>query len=495
MQKILNPIQKLLTSLLRLILSPFKFLVNRFFSIKGTENLKAALETPEIQKRIMFTVFIILVFRVLASIPLPGIDVEVYREAVNANTGSPFSNLLTIATGGNIDAPSLVVIGLGSYINASIIIQLLTSIIPRLEELQKEGPNGRRILSQVTRILTLPLSLIQGFVIYTIIKQNTQIIPGTAFSVSDMVAGISTTEITIMVLAIAAGSLLLMWLSELITESGVGNGSSIIIMVGILSTLPGLFIADFSNIFSWFRDQISNGNLDAIYSNSMLFIYAFVIGLILLIMGIVFVTEATRKVTIQYARRVRGIDAAQSSFLPLKINQAGVMPIIFASSLLTFPTIIAQFVTNMSEPGTSLYNIGLKITQLTIFDYRSYQYIAFYFVMIFLFTYFYSFIVMKPEETAENLQKSGGFIPGIRPGKSTAKFISNVMVRLTFLGALFLGIIAILPNLVRLTDQGSTMLVLTGVGGTSLLIIIGVVLDTFRQLKSLTVTKSYEMYR
>jgi preprotein translocase subunit SecY len=500
MRNLIKVITNFLRKILGIILFPFNRLVSRLLSTERTASLKAALATPEIQKRILFTIFLLLVFRILASIPLPGINTEVYQAVTSANTGNAFTNILTLATGSRIDTPSLVVIGLGSYINASIIVQLLTSVIPRLEELQKEGASGRRLLSQITRILTVPLSAMQGFFIFTYIKGNTAQVTaesGDIFFVSQLVSDMGAKEVALMILAIIAGSILLMWIGELITENGIGNGSSIIIMTGILTILPGLFITDFSDIASFISSELSSGNFSVLLGGDMIFVYLFIIGFLVLIAGIVFINEATRKVTIQYARRVRSTGASQSSFLPLKINQAGVMPIIFASSFLTFPTIIANLIVGTAEEGTSLYKIGETINNSPIFNANNPQpaYFILFFVLIIVFTYVYSFIVMKPGDTADNLKKSGGFIPGIRPGDSTAKYITTVMLRLTFVGSFFLAFIALLPNLVRLTERGSQMTIFVGIGGTSILIIVGVILDTMRQMKSLTVTRSYEMYR
>lgn len=458
-------------------------------------NIKSALQTPEIRKKILITIGLVILFRLLAAIPLPGISSDAYYAALNSTSGTAFTNLLTIATGGRVDTPSLVVIGLGAYINASIVIQLLTSIIPKLEELQKEGANGRRVISQITRILTVPLSLLQGFVIYTLIRQNTSPIPGTQFIVSDMVANLQPVDVGIMLITITAGSILLMYISEVITESGIGNGSSIIIMTGILATLPGLLVVDFVSNFSFVGQQLSSGNLSALTSSGMLFIYAFFIGILLLLGLIVLVNEATRKVVINYARRVRDGVNTQSSYLPLKLNQAGVMPIIFASSILAFPTIIAQFIINSSSPDTSIYNVASQVSTSTLFNFTSVESLILYFIFIILFTYFYAFIIMKPEETSENLQKSGGFIKGIRPGASTTKYIVGVMSRLSLVGAIFLGVIALVPNLVRFTEQGRNLFVFTTIGGTSILIIVGVILDTIRQMRSIAVTRNYEKYK
>jgi preprotein translocase subunit SecY len=210
---------------------------------------------------------------------------------------------------------------------------------------------------------------------------------------------------------------------------------------------------------------------------------------------IVFVEQAIRKISVQYARRVRGTETVQSSYLPLKINQSGVMPIIFASALLTFPSIIGQVVLGVIDPANSLYETAVSVLSLPIFNYQTAEYIMFYFVLIIIFTFFYAFIVMKPEDTADNLKKSGGFVPGIRPGTATRKYITSVMLRLATAGSIFLGIIAVLPNILMLTEQGANLNVLVLIGGSSILIIVSVVVDTYRQMKSLRVTRSYEIYK
>lgn len=465
------------------------------------KSIKRLFETREIRNRILVTAGLVLAFRLLAAIPLPGIQTDIYLAAVNNTSSNVFTNVFTLATGSRLDSPSLMAIGLGAYINASIIVQLLTSVIPKLEELQKEGENGRRVLSQITRILTVPLSAMQGYVVYTVISRsadasaNTVTTPdGVQHLLSDMVANMTGADIALFILVITTGSLILMWLSELITERGIGNGSSIIIMAGILATLPGVLIRDLQGIISFFTTRIESGDYNAIISGPMIFLYFFIIGFVLMIAFITFMNEASRKITIQYARRVRGSETTQASFLPLKINQAGVMPVIFASSILTFPTIIAQLILGSSR-NQSMIDFANSVINSKVFQIDSIQHIILYVILIVLFTFFYSFIVMKPHETAENLQKSGGFIPGIRPGTATNKYITDAMLRLAIIGAFFLSIIAVIPNIVRLIEQGKDMAVFLAIGGTSILIIVGVILDTMRQIRSLRVTQSYEMYK
>lgn len=461
----------------------------------GAAGLLDSLKSKEIRKKVMFTLGMVALYRILAAVPLPGIDVSLFQEIFGNN---PANNLFTILTGGRLDNPSVVAIGLGAYINASIILQLLQTVIPKLEELSKEGERGRRTINQYTRLLAVPLSLVQAFVIYTILTSVAEQTPSLAGLVSD----ITTFDIVTMVAALTAGSIVLMWIGELISEYGIGNGISIIITISILSSLPGLFANDFTFIQNDLS-LLARGNFNVLLNETMVFIYLFIIGLFLLIAGIVYVTEAIRKIPIQYARRIRGAQGAQESYLPLKINQAGVIPVIFASALLTLPQIASQFLLSASDPTSFIYKAGAWINESFLVQSQTatavtadlYYYQLAYFLMIVGFTFFYTFITYKPSETAENLQKSGGFIPGLRPGKSTQDFVTKVLLRLTVVGAIFLGLIALLPNLLRYTQFGANLNVLAGIGGTSLLIIVGVVLDTMRQMQSLTVTRSYDQYK
>lgn len=421
------------------------------------------LKTPDIRRKLYFTLLMLLIFRLLAAIPLPGINGEAFKEFFGDN---PFGNVFTLITGGRLDNPSIVAIGLASYINASVIIQLLTTVIPKLDELSKEGERGRQMINQYTRYLTVPLSILQSLVIYTILKKQFPLLIGEP----------STLEIATMVMSLTSGTVLLMWISELISEEGIGNGSSFIIFAGILASLPGLISRD----------------LEVVGYDKVLLI-SVIIGALVMIGGIVFITEATRKVTIQYARRVRGrsMVGGQSSYLPLKINQAGVMPVIFAASFLTFPQMITQFFISASNPTSFFFKVSEKVGLLYTNEYQ-WLYNLLYFILIIAFTFFYTFVVLNPNEQAENLKKGGGFIPGIRPGKSTAHFITQIMIRLTIVGAVFLATISLIPSLAR---WGVELAVLSGIGGTSILIVVGVILDTIRRLKSMVVSRSYEAYK
>lgn len=465
----------------------------KFAKATGSISLFDSLKNPSIRKKILFTFGILVVYRILAAIPLPGIDVRLFTEVFGNN---PLTNIFTLVTGGRLDNPSLVAIGLGAYINASIIIQLLQTVIPKFEELSKEGERGRQTLNQYTRLLAVPLSAVQAFVIFTILQNAGSSVP----QLAGIVDNITTLEIVTMIVALTAGSIVLMWLGELITENGIGNGISILITVSILTAVPGLIARDFFFV-SQDLQLLAAGNFNVLLNENFTLIYAVTIGLVLLVLGVVAINEAVRKISIQYARRFRG-DGAQSSYLPLKINQAGVIPVIFASALLTFPQIIAQFMISSADMDSFIFKLGTRINEsflgASIVDRTAEQdfyYFALYAILIIAFAFFYTFVTYKPSETADNLKKSGGFIPGLRPGKATQTFITNVLIRLTFVGSIFLAVIALIPQLVTLTPQGANLTLLSAVGGTSLLIIVGVILDTIRQMKSLTVSISYDQYK
>ncbi|MEI6887233.1 MAG: preprotein translocase subunit SecY [bacterium] len=432
---------------------------------------KEVFSSKEIRKRVFFTLFVIVAFRILASIPIPGINPQAFIEQFG---GSPFTNIFRAVTGGSLDNPSIVAVALGPYISASIVIQLLQSVIKKLDDLSKEGQRGKMILNQYTRLLTVPITILQSLAIYATLKSK-----------PDLLGDSSTLQIVTMLVAITAGTMLLMWLAELIAEHGIGNGPSIIISIGILSALPGLISSDIKK----FTD---NGQINIL----LIILLAFIVVIAL----IVFVNEAVRKVPIQYASRVRGNKtySTPASFFPIKVTTAGVMPIIFASSLLLFPQIISQLITSTMNPGRFLYNVA---DWLTKYFYNKvnpeiiWKYELFYVVLIVAFTYFYTFVAFKPSDVAENLKKSGGFIPGIRPGGATAKYITGILIRVTLVGSLFLGFIAVLPNIPTILGTGITLALFTGIGGTSILIVVTVILDTLRQINSLVVTRSYEKYK
>ncbi len=466
-------------------------------SDKDQITIRESLRSPEIRKKLLVTVGLVLVYRVLAAVPLPGIDTALFAEAFGNN---PLTNFFSIVTGGRLDNPSVVAIGLGAYINASIVIQLMTTVIPKLEELSKEGERGRAVINQYTRLLAVPLTVVQAIVIYTILKSVTASVP----QLAGLLDNVTNFDIVTMVVSLTAGSMVLMWLGELITEHGIGNGISIIITISILTVVPNLVMQDFV-FLGGDIELLKNGNLNALLNENFRLVYFVIIGFYLVILSIVYISEAVRKLPIQYARRFRAA-GVQATYLPLKLNQAGVMPVIFASAMLAFPQILAQLMITLTDTESVFNKIGNSINNSFLgsttsilagedFIKDNIYYLITFSVLIIVFSFFYTFVTYKPSETADNLKKSGAFIPGLRPGKTTQRYITKVLIRLTVVGSIFLAGIAVLPNLARLSPQGMNLAILSGIGGTSLLIVVGVILDTIRQMKSLTVTRSYEQYK
>ncbi len=413
-----------------------------------------ALKTKENRNKILFTVGMLVVYRILAAISTPGIPRDALQKLFGEGT---FGDLMTAVSGAAFENASVVAIGLGPYINASIILQLLGSVIPKLEELQDEGERGQKIINQYTRILTIPLAILQSFVIYSILKSQS------------LVETLNALELVAMIATMTAGSMLLVWFGELIQESGIGNGTSVLIFAGIMSSLPGSIAQNFG----------------VVNTNQLILVG---IGALLVIAFVIFITEAERRIKVQYAKRVRGskMTGGGESHIPLRINTAGVMPVIFAASFVSFPQVIARFF--VTSGNTTVQKVAIWI--VNFLSTNNPWYYVLYISAIVLFTMFYTFIVFKPKDVSDNLKKGGGFIPGIRPGKETADYLSSVLLRLTIVGALFLAFVALLPNLVESwTDIASL-----GIGGTSILIVISVVLDILRQIESLSATRSYEKY-
>ena len=396
----------------------------------------------------------LVVFRLLSAIPIPGIDtLELSRFLSN----NQFFGILNIFSGGGLSNLSIIMLGVGPYITSSIIMQLLTIMVPALKRIyHEEGEAGKKKFTQYSRLLTIPLAAIQGFSLLAILENQNILINLTAFD-----------RITNLIIVIS-GSMLLMWLGELISEFGIGNGVSLIIFAGIVSQLP----TEISQlIFTFDVSQIP------------LFLL-FIASGILIIAGVVVVTEAERPIPVTYAKRVRGMKmyGGGSTYLPLRVNQAGVIPIIFALSLLLFPQMIGNFLAGSSNA------ILLSISKVLIsFSQTSVLYAVLYFILVFLFTYFYTAVTFDPEALATNLQKNGAFIPGIRPGVSTSQYISSVLSRITLLGAVFLGFIAVLPLIVR-SLTGITAIAL---GGTALLIVVSVVLDLIKKIDAQISMREY----
>ncbi|MCA9381513.1 preprotein translocase subunit SecY, partial [Candidatus Dojkabacteria bacterium] len=484
-------------------------------SIKSVPaGLKELLTNKALLSKILMTLFIILIYRAMASIPLPGVDMGVYEQYFQNATASEANYLFLIFTGNTLDTPSIVGLGIVAYINASIIIQLITPVIPYLTELSKEGARGQQIINQYTRYLTLPLSVMYS-VVYLLFLSRRDLSSSSLGTITDSpdfliphAAGSdwpSVTKIIFMALILTAGSMFLMWLAEVITENGIGNGSSIMISTGILASLPSLLKQDFAQIsFPNFFTQLFEGNFSVLTNASIVSLFGVLLGFILLIILIVYINESVRKIKIHYARRAATTPVSQDSNLPIKLTITGVLPIIFASALVSVPQLVIPFARQAISSSSSIYGILGDIENSFLFATRDgvvngkdLTYGIFYFIIIVLFGVFYAFIALKPSDTAENLQKSSAFIPGVRPGKSTEKYIARVLARIGFWGAVFLAFLALLPLVARNYieySSGINLFILSGVGGTSILIIVSVILDTVRQFNSMRVSRSYERY-
>jgi preprotein translocase subunit SecY len=415
-------------------------------------------KNKELRNKFLFVIFLFVVFRLAANIPIPGIGAENLRKFFDQNQ---VFGLLNLFTGGALSNFSVVLLGLGPYITATIILQLLTMIFPALEKLYKEeGEAGRQKFNQYSRLLTIPLSAFEGYGMLTV------------FARQGIITGLSLPVMISAIVTITAGAMFLMWIGEIISEQGMGNGISLLIFAGIVAGIP-------INIFQTFV------TFDASKIPAYL---AFVVLSVIIIAGVVLITEARRNIPVSYAKRVRGMKmyGGTSTYLPLSVNPAGVIPIIFALSILLFPGMIASYF------GTYSGIIGSIATNIGIFFNNAWIHGVLYFLLVILFTYFYTAVTFDPKTIAENLQKMGGFIPGVRPGKSTSDFMKHILNRVLFTGAIFLGLIAILPSIVAGVTgvTGFSFLV----GGTSLLIVVSVVLDTARQINSQLQMREYETF-
>ena len=425
------------------------------------ETLRNAWKVKEIRNKILFTLFIIIVFRVGSVIPVPYIDVDALaaaRVATNEGGVNQFFSYLSILTGGGLEYGSIFAMSVTPYINASIIVQLLCVAIPVLERLQKEGEEGQKKLAQITRYTTVILALIQGIAYFIYLKNSAYLKFQATQKGWSLFAGI------VIVLAFTAGSALVMWLGEQIDAKGIGNGISMLLFAGIISRGP--------QAFAYLGGRFLQGG------------YVEVIAIVLIFLAIiafiVWMTAAERRIPVQYAKRVVGnkMYGGQNTHIPIKVNMSGVMPVIFASSILMLPTMILGF---MKDTTTSFAKI------LNLFSAQGVFYAVIYFFLIIGFAYFYATIQFNPIEMANNLRKNGGAVPGIRPGKPTSDFISKILSRITLMGALFLSVIAILPIII-----GSVGTINISLGGTSVLIMVGVALDTVRNLESQMMMRHYK---
>ena len=418
------------------------------------ETLKNAWKVKEIRNKILFTFFIIAIFRIGSVIPVPYINPDMIATATSDNS---FFSYLSILTGGGLEYGAIFAMSITPYINASIIIQLLCVAIPYLERLSKEGEEGQKKLATITRYTTVILSLIQGVAYFFYLKASS------CLSVSGKGAVVFAGFV--IVITFTAGSALVMWLGEKIDVKGIGNGISILLFAGILSRGPQAFAA----LWTYWTEY------DQYFA-----VIGILVGFLLIIAFIVWMTNAERRIPVQYAKRVVGnkMYGGQNTHIPIKVNMSGVMPVIFASSILMLPTMILSFKSNTT---TSFSKV------LALFSTQGVFYAVMYFILIIAFAYFYSTIQFNPVEMANNLRKNGGAIPGIRPGKPTSDFISKILSRITLMGALFLSVIAILPIII-----GSVGKINISLGGTSVLIMVGVALDTVQNLESQMMMRHYK---
>lgn len=424
-------------------------MLDKFF-----EKLRIIFEDRSLRNRILFVIGALAVFRLAAAVPLPGVDMG---KLAGYLSGNNFLGILDIFSGGGLSRLSILMLGVSPFITASIILQLLTLIFPSLKELyHEEGEAGRKKIAQYSRLLTVPLAAFQGFGMLILLERN------------GIMGNLTMFDRLLNIFLVIAGSLLAMWIGELISEYGIGNGVSLIIFAGIVSRLPQS------------AREIYLG-----FSAPLLPLYiAFALIAIAVIAGVVIITEGERPIPVTYAKRVRGMKVygGMSTYLPIRVNNAGVMPIIFALSILLFP----QMIMNFFAHSTNAFLVGLSSFLGYIIN-NAWIYGSLYFFLVFVFTYFYSAVTFDPESVAENLQKSGAFIPGVRPGKSTAEFIANILYRLTLIGAIFLGAIAILPTILQHTLDVPSM----AIGGTSLLIVVSVAIEFIKQIEAQISMREY----
>lgn len=433
------------------------------------KTIKNALKTPDVRKRVLYTLLLIVIFRLGCYITVPGVNSIRLNEAMGSSNG--VAGLIDMISGGAFSRFSVFAMSISPYITASIVIQLLGMIIPSLERLTKEGgEEGRKKINRYTKILSLVLSLVEAIGVFVSYKSS-GIFVNTEFMTAALV-----------VISLVAGTSILMWLGDEITSKGIGNGISIIIFTGIISGLPG-FVTTLSNLIMTSSGFSTKGLLMAL---------GLIIGAILLVAGVVFIQQAERRVPVQYSKKVVGrkMVGAQSTHIPLKLAMAGVMPIIFASSFLTFPAMIIQiFVSDIaSKTGfvSALYKFSIATSSSSVGIGYAIGNALVYLVLIMAFTFFYTYATFNPAEVSNNIKKNGGFIPGIRAGKPTTEYLTSILTKLTWFGGFFLAVIAILPMLLRFTGLNIAF------GGTSILIVVGVALETVQQLESQLVMRHYK---
>lgn len=410
----------------------------------------------DLRKSILFVAAMLVIFRIAAHIPIPGIDTDAIRQFFASNQ---LLGIMNVLSGGGMENFSIVAMGVAPYITASIIFQLLVMIVPKLEEISKDGEAGRKKINQWTRMLTVPLAAMQGYGLIALLRQSS----------GQIFIDLTTWNLITILVTVTAGTIFLMWLGELISEKNIGNGISLMIFAGIISSLP----------------RVLQQTFFAFDASQLITLLIFGVIAILTVIGVVIITEGQRNVPVSYAKRVRGMKmyGGVNTHLPLRVNMAGVIPIIFAISIILFPPMVAQF---FLSAKTAILVQGAEWVIAVFQDQLVYG--VLYFLLVFGFTYFYTEVVFHPDQIAENLQKQGGFIPGIRPGRHTMEYLRNTTHRIILAGALFLGLIAVLPLILRAFTGVATL----AIGGTSLLIVVSVVIETFKKIESQLTMRDYD---
>ena len=427
-----------------------------------------AMRIPDLRRKVLFTIAMLIIFRFIASIPVPGVDRNALRDFVEQ---SQILQVLNLFSGSGLRNFSIAALGVYPYITASIIMQLMTPIIPRLNELSNEGQQGRNQLNRYTHYLTVPLALLQAYGQALLFSNQSSAAGTPLISGFGLFNGSTFLTTLAILLSLTAGTMLLVWIGELITENGIGNGVSVIIFGGIVASLPGSF------------GNLVHGNGAA--ANVIGTILFLVIGLATII-GIVLINEGQRRIPVHHAKRIRSgrVYGGNTTFIPLKVNSAGMIPLIFAVSIMVFPGMIATFLQSSSQ--TWVQNLAGWVQRF--FNPHSFQYNVIYFLMVVAFTYFYTLVVFEQQKIPQDLQRQGAFIPGIRPGRNTATYLRAVLNRITLVGAVFLGVVAILPFIAaQITGVNQLQ-----ISATSLLIVVGVAVDTMRQLEAQLMMRNYE---
>ncbi len=452
----------------------------------------------DMRKRILAVLGILLVFRILAHIPVPLADPQTLKQVLNnlftGNNSPQLLSFINILSGGALASFSIMIAGMGPYINASIIMQLLTKAIPKLETLRKEGEYGQRKINQYTRIITFPLAILQSVGAIYLIKTQASSVGG----IGDITAGASLAQWALMVGALTGGSMLLMWLGELVTERSIGNGISLIITVGIVSSMPSTISGLISSIFDKTSTWKIFGHTFHMSASAFTFAMIVLVAVVIVTWLVVKLNEAARRITVNYAKRVQGNRSygGVTTVLPVKMISAGVVPIIFAVAFLSVPSFVGNILA--TNHSANLAHIGKNLvtwfqtpsfSTFTTFGWKAYIYPVVYFLLVFIFTFFYTSVTFNSKEIAENLQKQGGFIEGVRSGAQTEKHLGKIVNRLTLFGAFSLGLLALVPIVAQVFYNGNI-----AIGGTSVLILVSVSLETLRAVESRALMVTYDQY-